>query len=235
VSCFLGNQNGRIDVNQAIRWAMLLPAATLFLSLSGGAWAQSGDMTFFVTSAGPGNGADLGGLEGADRHCQQLAEAVGAGGRTWRAYLSTQEADGAPAAHARDRIGDGPWQNAKGAAIAADLEELHGDNRLDKASALSERGEMINGRGDQPNRHDILTGSQPDGTAFAAGEDRTCGNWTRSGADGAAMVGHHDRIGLRDDAPSRSWNSSHPSRGGCSQEALRGTGGDGLFYCFAAD
>ena len=222
-------------MNRAIRWSILGPALLVSLGMTAGARAQSSEMTFFVTSVGPGQGANLGGLEGADRHCQHLAEAAGASGHTWRAYLSTQAEDGPPAIDARDRIGEGPWQNAKDVVIAADLEELHGDNRLDKASALSERGEVINGRGDQPNRHDMLTGSQPDGTAFAAGEDRTCGNWTLSGAEGAAMVGHHDRMGLRDDAPSRSWNSSHPSRGGCSQEALRSTGGDGLFYCFAAD
>jgi hypothetical protein len=227
--------DGRTDVSKAVGSTMLASAALLALGMSSGAQAQSGDMTFFITSAGPGSGADLGGLEGADRHCQELAEAAGAGGRTWRAYLSTQEADGEPAVNARDRIGQGPWQNAEGATIAASLEELHGDNNLDKQTALDERGEMVNGRGDSPNRHDILTGSQPDGTAFAGSEDRTCGNWTLSGTEGAAMVGHHDRMGLRDDAPSRSWNSSHPSRGGCSQEALRGTGGDGLFYCFAAD
>jgi hypothetical protein len=222
-------------VKQARQWALLAPAALLALGTITDAQAQqSSDMTFFVTSAGPGNGADLGGLEGADQHCQQLAEAVGAGGRTWHAYLSTQTAGGEPAVNARDRIGEGPWQNAEGVVIAADLDELHGENNLNKDTALSEQGEVVNGRGDSPNRHDILTGSQPDGAAFAEGEDRTCGNWTSS-ADGAAMVGHHDRQGLRDDAPSRSWNSSHPSRGGCSQEALRGTGGDGLFYCFAAD
>jgi hypothetical protein len=214
---------------------MAAPAALLALGLSAEARAQQGDMTFFVTSAGPGNGADLGGLDGADRHCQQLAEAVGAGGQTWRAYLSAQESGGTPAVAARDRIGQGPWQNAKGVVIAQDLAALHGTNNLSKETALNESGEVVNGRGDKPNRHDILTGSQPDGTAFAAGEDRTCGNWTMSGAEGAAMVGHHDRQGLRDDAPSKSWNTSHPSRGGCSQEALRGTGGDGLFYCFAAD
>jgi hypothetical protein len=222
------------------------PAPAVLLALGLGACAQMGgdraasaqtasDMTFFVTSAGPGNGADLGGLAGADQHCQQLAAAVGAGDRTWRAYLSTQASGGEPAVDARDRIGAGPWQNASGVAVADDLDQLHGDNRLDKASALDERGAAVNGRGDTPNRHDILTGSQADGTAFAAGEDRTCGNWTLSGTEGAAMVGHHDRMGLRDDAPSRSWNSSHPSRGGCSQTALQGTGGDGLFYCFAAD
>jgi hypothetical protein len=221
---------GRTTVSKAMQWAILALAGLLPL----GAQAQDSEMTFFITSAGPGNGADLGGLEGADAYCQQLAEAGGAGGKTWRAYLSTQEADGAPAENARDRIGDGPWQNAEGTVIAANVDELHGTNNLDKSTALDENGEQVNGRGDEPNRHDILTGSLPDGTAFAAGEDRTCGNWTSSG-DGAAMVGHHDRMGLRDDAPSKSWNSSHPSRGGCSQEALQGTGGDGLFYCFAAD
>jgi hypothetical protein len=194
-------------------------------------------MTFFITSAGPGKGADLGGLEGADRHCQALAQAVGAGGRTWRAYLSTQAVGGAPAVNARDRIGRGPWQNAKGVAIAQDVAELHGPNKITKQTALTEQGEMVNGRGDTPNRHDILTGSMPDGRAFPPGEDRTCRNWTSS-AQGAAMVGHHDRLGLRDDDASKSWNASHPSRGpdgGCSQADLRSTGGDGLFYCFAAD
>jgi hypothetical protein len=222
-------------MNHLIRWSTVAPAALLALGLSAGAEAQQSDMTFFITSAGPGNGADLGGLEGADSHCQQLAEAAGAGDRTWRAYLSTQASGGAPAVNARDRIGEGPWQNAEGVVVARDLEELHDGNNLSKETALSERGEVVNGRGDSPNKHDILTGSQPDGTAFAESEDRTCGNWTQSGADGAAIVGHHDRQGLRDDAPSRSWNSSHSSRGGCSQDALRGTGGDGLFYCFAAD
>jgi hypothetical protein len=222
-------------MNHRTRWAMLASAVLLALGLSGGAGAQQSEMTFFITSAGPGNGADLGGLEGADRHCQQLAEAAAAGDRTWRAYLSAQASGGAPAVNARDRIGEGPWQNAAGVVIAQDLEELHDGNNLNKETALTESGEIVNGRGDSPNRHDILTGSQPDGTAFAGAEDRTCGNWTSSGAEGAAMVGHHDRQGLRDDAPSRSWNSSHPSRGGCGQEALQGTGGDGLFYCFAAD
>jgi hypothetical protein len=221
------------------RSLMLAPALLCSLSFSSGAMAQQdaapGDMTFFVTSVGVGNGADLGGLAGADQHCQQLAQAVGAGDHTWRAYLSTQAADGQPAISARDRIGQGPWQDAKGVVIARDLAELHGDNNLNKQTALSEQGEVVNGRGDTPNRHDMLTGSQPDGTAFADAEDRTCSNWTASGAEGAAMLGHHDRQGLRDDAPSHSWNSSHLSRGGCSQEALRSTGGDGLFYCFAAD
>jgi hypothetical protein len=223
-------------VDKAMQLTTLASAALLTLGLGSGAQAQqSSEMTFFVTSAGPGNGADLGGLEGADQYCQQLAEAVGAGGRTWRAYLSTQAAGGEPAINARDRIGQGPWQNAEGVVIASGLEELHDTNNLNKDTGLTEQGDVVNGRGDSPNKHDILTGSQPDGTAFAESEDRTCGNWTQSGADGAAIVGHHDRQGLRDDAPSRSWNSSHSSRGGCSQDALRGTGGDGLFYCFAAD
>jgi hypothetical protein len=197
------------------------------------AHAQQSETTFFVTSVGSGKGADLGGLAGADKHCQMLAQAAGAGSRTWHAYLSTQ---GAGAVNARDRVGPGPWQNAKGVVIAKDLTELHGaSNNITKQTALTEKGELVNGRGDQPNMHDILTGSQPDGTAFAAGDDRTCGNWTKSG-QGAAMVGHHDRQGLRDDDASKSWNSSHPSRGpdgGCSQNDLRSTGGNGLFYCFA--
>jgi hypothetical protein len=197
--------------------------------------AGAASMTFFVTSAGSGKGADLGGLEGADRLCQSLAQAAGAGGKTWRAYLSTQASGGAPAVNARDRIGRGPWQNAKGVVIAKDVAELHGTNNLTKQTALTEKGETVKGRGDQPNQHDILTGSQADGTAFAAGEDRTCGNWTRSGAEGAVVVGHHDRMGLDEQPPAKSWNSSHSSRGGCSQEALRSTGGAGLFYCFAAN
>jgi hypothetical protein len=191
-------------------------------------------MTFFITSSGPGKGGDLGGLEGADRHCQALAQAAGAGNRTWRAYLSTQ---GAGAVNARERIGKGPWQNAKGVMIAKDVAELHGNNNLTKQTALTEKGEAVNGRGDQPNRHDILTGSQPDGTAFTGNEDRTCGNWTKSG-EGAAMVGHHDRMGLNEEPPAKSWNSSHPSRGpggGCAQADLRSTGGDGLLYCFAVN
>ena len=196
--------------------------------------AQPASMTFFVTSVGSGNGADLGGLAGADAHCQELAQAVGAAG-TWHAYLSTQAADGQPAVNARDRIGKGPWQNVQGVVIATDVAQLHGQNNLTKATALTEKGAPVNGRGDTPNTHDILTGSQPDGTAFAGADDMTCGNWTKSGADGAAMMGHHDRMGLKDDAPSKSWNSSHASRGGCSQTALQGTGGAGLFYCFAVN
>jgi len=206
------------------------------------AQAQSADTSFFVTSVGIGNGGNLGGLAGADNHCQMLAQAVGAGRtasgvKVWRAYLSTQAAEGKPAVNARDRIGNGPWQNSKGVVIAKDVAELHGANNLTKQTALSEKGEVINGRGDTPNRHDVLTGSQADGTAFAAGEDRTCKNWTSS-TQGSAMLGHSDRIGLRDDDASKSWNSSHPSRGpdgGCLQADLRSTGGDGLLYCFATN
>jgi hypothetical protein len=220
-------------MTRATRLTLMACAAAAVLGMSGAVQAQNA-MSFFITSAGPGKGADLGGLEGADRHCQTLAQAAGAGAKTWRAYLSTQ---GANAVNAKDRIGRGPWQNAKGAVVAKDLADLHGaSNNLNKETGLSEKGEVINGRGDTPNRHDILTGSQSDGTAFAAGDDRTCGNWTKSGA-GAAMVGHHDRQGLNTTPPMLSWNSSHPSRGaegGCSQADLRSTGGDGLFYCFAA-
>jgi hypothetical protein len=201
------------------------------------AQAQSAGASFFITSAGIGNGANLGGLAGADNHCQTLAQAAGSGAKTWRAYLSTQPADGAPAVNARDRIGNGPWQNSRGVVIAKDVAELHGANNLTKQTALSEKGDVINGRGDTPNRHDVLTGSKPDGTAFPAGDDRTCKNWTSS-MQGAAMMGHSDRIGLRDDDASKSWNSSHPSRGpdgGCSQADLKSTGGDGLLYCFAAN
>jgi len=215
----------------------LLAIATLLPLDGGGAQAQQGELSFFVTSSGLGKGADLGGLEGADRHCQQLAQATGAGNRSWHAYLSTQAADGQPAVNARDRIGRGPWQNAKGTVIARDSDELHGNNHLTKQTALTERGDVVNGRGDNPNKHDALTGTQPDGRAFPPGEDKTCRNWTSS-TQGTAIVGHTDRQGLRDDDASKSWNSSHPSRGpdgGCSQADLRSTGGDGLFYCFAAD
>jgi hypothetical protein len=213
-------------------------AAASLISLASPAQAQSADTSFFLTSTGIGNGGNLGGLAGADNYCQTLAQAAGAGTKTWRAYLSVQPADGKPAVNARDRVGKGPWQNAKGVVVAKDVADLHGGaNNLTKQTALSEKGDVINGRGDTPNRHDVLTGSQADGTAFAAGDDRTCKNWTSS-TQGAAMVGHSDRIGLRDDDASKSWNSSHPSRGpdgGCSQADLKSTGGDGLFYCFAAN
>lgn len=217
---------------KTMNWPVIAAAMILALGVGVPAQAQQSAMSFFVTSAGPGKGGDLGGLEGADRQCQSLAQAAGAGSKTWRAYLSTQ---GAGAVNARDRIGTGPWQNAKGTVIAKDLAELHGTNNLSKQTVLTEKGATINGVGDTPNTHDILTGSQPDGTAFAAGEDRTCGNWTKSGA-GAAMLGHADRTGLQDNPPSHSWNSSHPSRGpggGCAQDDLKSTGGAGLFYCFA--
>jgi hypothetical protein len=201
----------------------------VFLACGGAALAQQGEMSFFVTSVGVGDGANLGGLEGADAHCQQLAQAAGAGDRTWRAYLSTS---GDGAVNARDRIGSGPWVNAKGVEIAASVEELHADpNKISKETALDENGDTVKGRGDDPNQHDMLTGSQQDGTAFPAGEDRTCSNWTSNG-DGAAMVGHHDLIGNPQNI--NFWNFSHPSRG-CSQENLVGTGGAGLFYCFAAN
>jgi len=195
------------------------------------AYAQSSSMTFFITSTDLGKGADYGGLAGADKACQTLAAAVGAGGPTWHAYLSTQ---GPSAVNARDRIGKGPWQNAKGVVVAKDVADLHGSsNNLNKQTALDEKGQVVNGRGDTPNKHDILTGSQPDGTAFTGSQDMTCGNWTKSG-EGSAMLGHHDRQGLSDDAASHSWNSSHPSRG-CSEDLLKATGSAGLLYCFAVN
>lgn len=206
---------------------LLLLTATALLAVIGATSSQEATMSFFVTSVGSGKGADLGGLAGADAHCSSLAEAAGVTGKTWRAYLSTSDTD------ARDRIGKGPWFNAKGVKIADDVASLHSDaNAITKKTALDEKGQMVNGRGDTPNRHDVLTGSKPDGTKIA---DQTCGDWTLSGAEGVAMMGHHDRTGLDDSAAAKSWNSSHASRGGCSQEALKGTGGDGLFYCFAVN
>jgi hypothetical protein len=196
-----------------------------------GAGAQEADpnMSFFITSEGPGNGADLGGLEGADAHCTQLAEAVGAGDKTWRAYLSATAEGGESAVNARDRIGDGPWHNVEGVMVAENVEDLHSENNdLGKETSLSEKGEQINGRGDTPNMHDILTGSNPDGTV----SENTCGNWTSSASDGSAMVGHHDRQGGGQNP--MSWNAAHASRG-CGQADLQGTGGNGLFYCFATD
>ncbi|RUV79240.1 hypothetical protein EOA88_24620 [Mesorhizobium sp. M5C.F.Ca.IN.020.14.1.1] len=202
---------------------LLLVTAAASLAAIGGASSQDATMS----SVGSGKGADLGGLAGADAHCGSLAEAAGITGKTWRAYLSTSDTD------ARDRIGKGPWFNATGVKIADNVASLHSDaNAITKQTALDEKGEVVNGRGDKPNRHDVLTGSKPDGTKIA---DQTCGDWTLSGAEGAAMPGHHDRMGLDDSAAAKSWNSSHASRGGCSQEALRSTGGDGLFYCFAVN
>ena len=188
-------------------------------------------LSFFITSAGSGDGANLGGLAGADRICQARAQAVGAGSRRWRAYLSASARPGAAAVNARDRIGSGPWYNAKGVPVAMSVADLHSaSSQLNKANSLSESGAVVNGRGDTPNTHDILTGSQGDGTAFAGEADRTCGNWTSNG-EGAAQVGHHDRQG--GGADPTSWNSAHPSRG-CSQANLQGSGGNGLFYCFAS-
>lgn len=194
---------------------------------------SSVDMSFFITSTGVGKGADLGGLAGADRHCQQLALAAGAGKKQWRAYLSATAAGGSEAVNARDRIGKGPWYNAEGRLIARNVDELHALNGINRLTALTEKGERVNGRLERPNMHDILTGSNPDGRVAVSDKDTTCGNWTQSG-EGAAMVGHHDRFGLRDDEPARSWNSSHPSRG-CSLDNLKASGGAGLFYCFAAN
>ncbi len=200
---------------------------------------STGPMTFFVTSAGKGDGANLGGLAGADAHCQALATAAGAGSRTWRAYLSATGqlgSEGKPAVpgiDARSRIGSGPWHNAKGELIARDVDDLHRSPNLTKQTALDERGQTIRGRGDNPNEHDILTGSRTDGTAFGPQADTTCGNWTKNG-DGSAVVGHHDRTGLVPDAWATSWNFSHPSAG-CSQPALVRTGGSGRFYCFATN
>lgn len=196
----------------------------------------TGPMGFFLTSAGPGDGANLGGLAGADAHCQKLAGSVGAGNRTWRAYLSTGWTSTTPVVNARDRIGKGPWFNAKGVLIASDVEQLHGANNLTKQTALSEKGAVGSGAGDTPNTHDVLTGTRADGNAFSSAPgmpEMTCGEWRKSG-DGSAMTGHFDRRGLSPDAWATSWNSSHNTRG-CSQDALKSTGGAGLFYCFAAD
>lgn len=188
-------------------------------------------LSFFITSAGSGDGANLGGLAGADQICQARAEAVGAGSRRWRAYLSASATPGTPAVNARDRIGSGPWYNAKGVPVAMSVADLHSaSNKLNKENSLTEAGAVVNGRGDTPNMHDILTDSRADGTAFAGEEDRTCGNWTSNG-EGSAQVGHHDRTG--GGADPTSWNSAHPSRG-CSQANLQASGGNGLFYCFAS-
>lgn len=227
-----------------MKMTILASAALLAATIAGQALAQqqapdpSKPLGFFVTSEGLGKGADLGGLAGADAHCQKLATAVGAGGRTWRAYLSTQAADGKPAVNARDRIGNGPWFNARGVQIARDVAHLHGDsleaaqlgNNLSRNTVLTEKNEPVKGAGDKPNEHDILTGSTPDGRAFADAADRTCKNYTSSAADGSAQLGHFDRTG----GGNTSWNSAHPSRG-CGQQNLVSTGGAGLLYCFAAN
>ncbi len=223
-----------------MRTTSLILAGVLAL-VAGPALAQQPqvpDMSFFVTSESLGKGANLGGLDGADRHCQALAQAAGAGAKTWRAYLSTQAEGSTPAVNARDRIGKGPWKNFKGDVVAQSVDDLHSpNNRMGIQTSLTERGTIVAHRGYTPNYHDVLTGSQADGRAFPPGEDRTCRNWTSS-TQGAAMVGHIDRMGLRDDEASKSWNTSHPSRGpdgGCSQNDLRSTGGNGLLYCFAAN
>jgi hypothetical protein len=225
-------------MSKTLRLSILASAALVACAFTAGAQAQQAGMTFFVTSTGPGKGADLGGLAGADARCQQLAQAAGAGTKTWHAYLSTQAAGGQPAVNARDRIGNGPWQNAKGAVIAKNLDDLHSlSNNLTKQTALNEKGELVKGRGDNPNEHDALTGSTMEGRAFPAGEDRTCKNWTSS-TQGTAMLGHIDRQGLQETVEAKSWNASHPSRGsdgGCSQNDLKSTGGAGLFYCFATN
>lgn len=212
----------------------ILPLSLVAIVIGlGYASAQDSTMSFFLTSKGPGDGANLGGLAGADAHCQMLAESVGAGGKRWRAYLSTSGANGEIPVNARDRIGSGPWSNANGVQVASSVADLHSDaNKLSKENSISENGAVINGRGDSPNRHDVLTGSDLDGTAFSDDQDHTCRDWAYSGSDGSAQVGHHDRTG--GGANPTSWNNAHPSRG-CSQSDLQGTGGDGLFYCFAID
>ena len=195
---------------------------------------QFPNMTFFITSKSGPDGANIGGIEGADKHCQALATEAGASDKTWRAYLSTQAVGGKPAINARDRIGKGPWVNTEGVQVAANVDELHSDkNKIDVEIGRAENGRRIPSREFVVNQRDILTGSTADGRAFPPGEDKTCGNWTKNG-EGHAVVGHHDRMGLCDDDASKSWNSSHPSRG-CSAEALQRSGGAGLLYCFAAN
>jgi hypothetical protein len=216
------------------RSRVLVLAGVAAAAAAGCATTMSGPpMTFFVTSVNPAQSGNLGGLAGADATCEKLASAVGAGGRNWRAYLSTQEAAGAPAVNARDRIGKGPWVNAKGVLIAKDLAELHGNNNISKETALTEKGEMIPTRPGPVNWHDIMTGSRPDGTAMPPGKDATCSNWT-SGTAGGAMVGHENRDGTNPDPVANvSWNSSHLTPG-CDMPSLQRVGGAGLFYCFAA-
>ncbi len=206
----------------------------LTATTAGTAWADAAQMSFFVTSVGKGDGANLGGLDGADAHCATLAKAAGSAKTSWKAYLSTTAPQGEAGVNARDRIGKGPWQNVKGVVIANSVDELHSDKtNVTKETALTEKGEVIKGRGDEPNEHDMLTGSDPQGMYSTAGGDTTCKNWTSNG-EGSAIVGHHDRIGLKDTRHMTSWNSSHGSAG-CSQEALVKTGGAGHFYCFAAE
>jgi hypothetical protein len=222
-----------------MKYRLLLVAAATSLLAACAMTPKTGPMGFFVTSTGSGDGANYGGLAGADAHCQKLAGAAGAGSRKWAAYLSTSGkfagggAAAVPSVHARDRVGKGPWYNAKGELIAYNVDHLHHHNNISKTSALDEKGNMVKGRGDTPNDHDILTGSRSDGTAFAPQTDTTCGNWTKNG-DGSAIVGHFDRTGPLDENWAKSWNFSHQSAG-CSVAALRSTGGAGLLYCFATD
>jgi hypothetical protein len=213
------------------RLNMTILASAALLALAGAAQAQQSSMTFFVTSAGPGKGADLGGLAGADAHCQKLAETAGAGGKTWKAYLSSNTPATGEAVNARDRIGKGPWQNAKGAVIAKNVDDLHTNPNINKETLLDEKGERIKVRGDTPNMHDILTGSDMQGRAFPGNMNLTCNNWTSS-QDGVAMLGHGDREGIADTVYQHSPFSAHLSRN-CSQPGLVATGGNGLFYCFA--
>lgn len=211
-----------------------LATATLLGACAPMATNAQNPMSFFVTSANPGQGADFGGLAGADAYCQKLATSVDADKKNWRAYLSATASGTTAAVNARDRIGRGPWQNAKGVVVAASVDDLHGpNNKLNKQNSLTEKGEVISGRGDPVNLHDILTGSTADGRVDTSAADTTCGNWTKSG-EGSARVGHHDRIGLNESAPMKSWNASHATRG-CGMEALKSTGGGGLLYCFAAN
>ena len=222
-------------MNNPMRASLIISAALLSLGLSGSAQSQQANMTWFVTSAGPGKGGDLGGLAGADAHCQSLAQAAGAGNKTWRAYLSsnTNAANPSATVNARDRIGRGPWQNAKGAVIATSVDDLHSaNNKISKATAVNEKGEQVKVRGDTPNMHDILTGSDMEGKAFPGNLNLTCNNWSSS-TFGSAMLGHVDREGNADTVFQRSWNAAHMSRS-CSQPDLVATGGNGLLYCFAA-
>jgi hypothetical protein len=218
-------------MKRPVKIALAASVALAAVTTTAGLYAQQSAMTFFITSAGSGNGANLGGLEGADAICQRLAQAAGASAKTWRAYLSTT---GAKSVNARDRIGRGPWQNAKGEVIARTLDDLHSDkNDINKQTALTETGQVVNGSGDKPNMHDILTGSTPEGRAVSGEGDSTCANWT-SGDAGSTIVGHHDRRGTNEPPAAQSWNSSHRTKG-CSQQALVSTGGAGLFYCFASN
>lgn len=213
---------------------VLLASAAALGSCAPMSSTSQSPMSFFVTSVNPGKGADFGGLAGADAYCQRLAASANAGGKTWHAYLSSRASDGSPAVNARDRIGRGPWQNAKGVVVATSVDDLHGpDNKLNKQNALTEKGEVISGRGDPVNRHDILTGSTADGRIDMSAADTTCRNWTSS-TDGSAVVGHHDRMGTDESAPMKSWNAAHATRG-CSMDGLKSTGGAGLLYCFAVN